>query len=127
MGVGGVSSKRVRERGGRAATGRRIGDDARGGRSRSAMFSVSSFVPVRANDDECEYEYGESDDDASTSFAVEAKRVYGDESPGTLSPAPLAIPPRIGYLASFRRATRTRRRTRTTIVTIGPRTDSRRR
>ena len=72
-----------------AATGRRIGDDARAGRSRSAMFSVSSFVPVRANDDECEYEYGESDDDASTSFAVEAKRVYGDESPGARRPAPL--------------------------------------
>ena len=49
------------------------------------MFSVSSFVPVRANDDACEYEYEESDDDASTSFAVEVKRVYGDASP----PAPL--------------------------------------
>ena len=68
-----------RRRGGGSATTRGTG------RSRSAMFSVSSFVPVRANDDACEYEYEESDDDASTSFAVEAKRVYGDASP----PAPL--------------------------------------
>ena len=73
-----------RRRGGGSATTRGAG------RSRSAMFSVSSFVPVRANDDACEYEYEESDDDASTSFAVEAKRVYGDESPGDASPpAPL--------------------------------------
>ena len=68
----------------------------RGARGQSAMFSVSSFVPVRENDDEDKDGYGDetSDDDGSeelsTTFAVEAKRVYGDESPGDAAPpAPL--------------------------------------
>ena len=67
----------------------------RGARGGSAMFSVSSFVPVRENDDDDKDDDDETSDDdgseeLSTTFAVEAKRVYGDESPGDdAPPAPL--------------------------------------